>query len=57
VLAPAARRESHTLAQTVLQRRGNLADLIVAFGKRTTARVHHLEGAAARDAFERLARL
>jgi putative membrane protein len=54
VLAPAARRESSTLAQTVLQRRGALADLHVAFGKRTTARIHHLAAADARELFARL---
>jgi putative membrane protein len=55
VLAPARNRESHALAQTVLQRRASLADVEVAFGKQTTARVHHLEAATARALFERLA--
>jgi putative membrane protein len=55
VLAPVGRRESHALAQSLLQRRGDLADLEVTFGKRTTARVHHMEAAAARAAFDRLA--
>jgi putative membrane protein len=55
VLAPAVLRESHTLAQTPLQRRARLADLRVAFGKRTVARVHHLDAAVARAAFERVA--
>jgi hypothetical protein len=50
VLARAADGESHTLAQDVFQRRADLADLEVAFGKRTTARVHHLDAALARDA-------
>jgi putative membrane protein len=54
VLAPAALRESHTIAQTPLQRRGDLADLHVTFGKRTVARVHHLEAAAAHELFTRL---
>ena len=54
VLARAADGESHTLAQNVLQRRADLADLEVAFGKRTTARVHHLDAALAREAFGRL---
>jgi putative membrane protein len=54
VLAPAAGHESVTLGQTVLQRRGRLADLVVAFGKRTKARVHHLDAADARDAFTAL---
>ena len=43
VLAPARFRESHTLAQNLLQRRAALADLEVAFGKQTTARIRHLE--------------
>jgi putative membrane protein len=51
VLAPAALRESVTLGQTVLQRRGRLADLVVAFGKRTQARVHHVDVDAASEAF------
>jgi putative membrane protein len=55
VLAPAALRESHTIAQTPLQRRGDLADLHVTFGKRTVAHVHHLEAATAHDLFTRLA--
>jgi putative membrane protein len=54
VLAPASFRESHTLAQTLLQRRADLADLEVAFGKRTTARVRHLEAADARAAWAAL---
>jgi putative membrane protein len=54
VLARAADGESHTLAQDVFQRRADLADLEVAFGKRTTARVHHLDAGLARDAFGRL---
>jgi putative membrane protein len=56
VLAPADRRESHTYSQNVLQRRGRLADLRVAFGRRTTAHVHHMDAGAARDAFEALSR-
>ena len=48
VLAPAHNRESHALVQTALQRRGRLADVEVAFGKTTTARVHHLDEAVAR---------
>jgi putative membrane protein len=51
VLGPAVLRESVTLGQTVLQRRGRLANLSVAFGKRTRARVHHLDADAARDVF------
>jgi putative membrane protein len=48
VLAPAAARESHDLAQTVLQRRARLADVAVAFGKGTIARVRHLDADDAR---------
>ena len=55
VLAPAALRESHTIAQTPLQRRGDLADVHVAFGKRTVAHVHHLEASVADELFTRLA--
>ena len=54
VLARAADGESRTLAQNVLQRRADLADFEVAFGKRTTARVHHLDAALAREAFAQL---
>jgi putative membrane protein len=57
VLAPGAHRESHTVAQTVLQRRADLADVEVAFGKRTGARVRHLEAATALSLFGRIARL
>ncbi len=49
VLAPAANGESHDLAQTELQRRARLADVAVAFGKSTTARIRHLDEATARD--------
>jgi putative membrane protein len=55
VLAPVRLRESQTVAQTPFQRRGRLADLEIAFGKRTVARVHHIEATAARAAFARLA--
>jgi putative membrane protein len=54
VLAPARFRESHTLAQNVLQRRADLADLEVAFGKETTARIRHLEAKDARAAWAAL---
>ena len=54
VLAAAVNRESHSIAQSVLQRRASLADLDVAFGKRTAARLHHLEAATAQALFERL---
>ena len=54
VLAPARFRESHTLAQNLFQRRADLADLEVAFGKQTTARIRHLEAADARAAWSAL---
>jgi putative membrane protein len=54
ILAPARFRESHTLEQNVFQRRASLADLEVAFGKQTTARIRHLDAAVARDAWEAL---
>jgi putative membrane protein len=54
VLAPAALRESVTLGQNVLQRRGRLANLSVAFGKDTHARVRHLDADAAAEAFAAL---
>jgi putative membrane protein len=50
VLAPARLREHHTVAQNWFQRRAGLADLSVAFGKQTTARIRHLEAADARTA-------
>jgi putative membrane protein len=48
VLAPAAGRESHDLAQTALQRRARLADVAVAFGKGTIAQIRHLDADVAR---------
>lgn len=48
VLARAAGRESHELDQTVLQRRARLADVAVAFGKGTVARIRHLDADDAR---------
>jgi putative membrane protein len=52
VLGPARHREWHELRQDPLQRRARLADVFVAFGKRTGARVRHLEAATARSLFE-----
>ncbi len=54
ILGWAVHRESHAVAQSVLQRRASLADLEVAFGKQLTARVHHLEAAVAQALFERV---
>jgi putative membrane protein len=48
VLARAAARESHDLAQTALQRHARLADVAVAFGKGTVARIRHLDADEAR---------
>jgi putative membrane protein len=55
VLAPSSNRESHELAQSLLQRRARLADLRVDFGKRTHAHIRHLDAADATAAFEALA--
>ena len=55
VLAPSDNRESHELAQSVLQRRARLADLRVDFGKKTAARIRHLDAAEATTAWESLA--
>jgi putative membrane protein len=55
VLAPARNRESHTLAQSVLQRRARLADLHVDFGRKTAASIRHLDLGEAADAWESLA--
>ena len=54
VLAPGLHRESHAIAQTVLQRRAHLADLEVEFGKQTGAAVRHLEAATAAELFAAL---
>ena len=54
VLAPARNRESHTLVQNLFQRRADLADLEVAFGKQTTARIRHLEATDAHAAWSSL---
>jgi putative membrane protein len=55
VLAPSSNRESHELAQSLLQRRARLADLRVDFGKKTAARIRHLDEAEATTAWESLA--
>jgi putative membrane protein len=54
VLAPARYRESHSWAQNAFQRRASLADLEVAFGKKTTARIRHLDAATAQAAWSAL---
>jgi putative membrane protein len=57
VLGPARYREWHELSQNPFQRRGRLADVFVAFGKQTGARVRHLESATAAGLYDRLSRL
>ena len=54
ILAPARYRESQTISRSLLQRRARLASLHVEFGKRTTARIRHLEAADAEAAFAAL---
>jgi putative membrane protein len=54
VFGPAALREWQEVAQTPLQRRARLANVVVAFGKRTSARVQHLEVETAGALFRRL---
>jgi putative membrane protein len=54
VLGPATHREWHAVVQNPLQRQARLADVVVAFGKRTTARVRHLEATTARGLFDSL---
>jgi putative membrane protein len=54
VLAPARYRESQTISQSVFQRRADLASLHVEFGKRTEARIRHLEATDARVAWDAL---
>jgi putative membrane protein len=57
VLGPAHYREWHELSQNLFQRRGRLADVFVAFGKQTGARVRHLEVATAAGLHDRLSRM
>jgi len=54
ILAPARHRESHDIEQTALQRRARLAHVSVAFGKRTNARIRHLDLDAARALWRRI---
>lgn len=54
VLGPARHREWHELSQHPLQRRARLADVFVAFGKQTDARIRHLEAATAGELYDRL---
>jgi putative membrane protein len=55
VLAPAFNRESHTVSQSLFQRRAGLASLEVEFGKSTSAFVAHVEASEARAAWRQLA--
>ena len=57
MLGPARYREWHEVDQNLLQRRARLADVFVAFGKQTGARVRHLEVTTAAGLFERISRL
>jgi putative membrane protein len=54
VLAPARNRESHELAQSVWQRRAALGDLRFDFGKKTRAKIRHLDFADATAAWQSL---
>ena len=54
ILAPAHYRESQTISRSVFQRRARLASLHVEFGKRTKARIRHLEAADAEAAYAAL---
>jgi putative membrane protein len=54
VLGPARYREWHELSQNPFQRRARLADVFVAFGKQTDARVRHLEATTAAGLYDRL---
>jgi putative membrane protein len=54
LLTPAARLQEHAIAQNPLQRRAGLADLAVAVGKGSHARIRHLDLPVAADLWERL---
>jgi putative membrane protein len=56
VLAPVARLQQHGLRQTVLQRRGRLADVDVRVGAGTHGRVRHLDAVVAGRVFDALRR-
>jgi len=56
VVAPVARLQEHGVRQTVLQRRGGLADLQVAVGAGTRGRVRHLDAGVAGSLFDALRR-
>jgi putative membrane protein len=57
VLGPARYREWQELSQNPLQRRARLADVFVAFGKQTGARIRHLEAPTAAGLYDRVSRL
>jgi len=54
VAAPVHRLQEHAVRQTPLQRRARLADLALAVGAGTRARVRHLEAETAWELWERL---
>jgi putative membrane protein len=54
VLAPASRLQEHGLRQSLLQRRGRLADLEVRVGAGTRGRVRHLDASTAAQLFDAL---
>ena len=56
VVARVARLQEHGVRQTVLQRRGGLADLEVAVGAGTRGRVRHLDAGVAGRLFDALRR-
>jgi uncharacterized membrane protein YdbT with pleckstrin-like domain len=56
VMADVRRLQEHSLRQTPLQRPAALADLAVAVGAGTRARVRHLDAGTARGLWERLRR-
>ena len=56
VLAPLTRLQEHGLRQTVLQRRGRLADVDVRIGAGTHGRVRHLDAVVAGRVFDALRR-
>jgi putative membrane protein len=56
ILAPTSRLQEHGVRQTILQRRGGLADLDVRIGAGTHGRVRHLEEHTARGLFDALRR-
>jgi uncharacterized membrane protein YdbT with pleckstrin-like domain len=54
VLAPATRLQEVERSQSLLQRRGRLADIAVAVGAGTRVRVRHLDEGVAAGAYDAL---